>query len=43
MKDERKLENKGYAFVIFTTKESALKAIKGLKDMEWKVMRTILC
>jgi len=42
MKDERKLENKGYAFVIFTTKESALKAIKGLKDMEWKG-RTLRC
>jgi len=36
MKDEGKAENRGYAFVIFTTKESAFKAIKGLKDMEWK-------
>jgi hypothetical protein len=42
MKYERKLENKGYAFVIFTTKEFALEAIKGLKNMEWNVMRTIL-
>lgn len=42
MKDEGKTENKGYAFVLFTTKESALKAIKGLKDMEWKG-RTLRC
>eukprot|EP01018_Ginkgo_biloba_P013295 Gb_21901 [translate_table: standard] len=36
MKSKEKGENKGYAFVSFTTKEDAVKATKALNGTEWK-------
>lgn len=37
MKDKEKGDNKGFAFVTFTNKESAEKAIETLNEQELKV------
>ena len=38
MKDKEKRESKGFAFVTFTTKDAAQKAIEEILDKEFKVV-----
>jgi len=38
VKDKEKRESKGFAFVTFTTKDAAQKAIEEIQDKEFKVI-----
>ena len=38
MKDKDKKENKGYAFITFTSKDAAQRAVDEVQDKEFKVL-----